>query len=385
MRIQSSLRRLRGVFAILYSATLVAAQSESTSRQFETDTRAYLEKLTNDGLPGVAVLVARDGRIVFRACFGFADIGRGIPVTVDTKFRIGSVTKQFTAAAILRLVEDKKLSLTDTVEKFFPGFPRGEKITIHHLLTHTSGIPNFTKRPDFRSRVSRFIAPAELIALFGEGPPDFPPGAGSRYSNSGYFLLGEIVKKISGKSLESSMRETFFEPLAMLDTGFIDSAMPPAGLAVGYSGAYKRPNLALHWDVSWNGGAGGLYSTVGDLYRWSEALFSGKVVSADSLKLMTTSVNLPPEKVNYGYGVAMVPLHGLPSISHGGSLDGWASYLARLPDQHCTVVVLANSDPSVTKRGPADVTYYLTGRLLATEIAMHPSSTIWRRIFGGRR
>ena len=180
------------------------------------------------------------------------------------------------------------------------------------------------------------------------------------------------------------MREAFFEPLAMKDTGFLESATPPSGLAVGYSGAYKKPKLALHWDMSWTGGAGGLYSTVGDLYRWSEALFAGKIVSAETLKLMTTPVNLPPESVNYGYGVAMVPLHRLPSISHGGSQDGRASYLARLPDQRCTVVVLANSDPSVTKRGPADVTYHLVGKFLEADIAKLPSTSIWGRLLRGR-
>ena len=274
---------------LLFLAVLAVAQAVRAHETFEDGVKAHLRKLTTEELPGMAVLVARDGKIVFQAGFGFADLEKKIPVTLETKFRIGSVTKQFTAAAILRLAEDGKLALTDMLEKFLPGFPRGREITLHHLFTHTSGIRNYTKKPDFYGRVSRFIVPAELVAWFGGDPPDFPPGAGSRYSNSGYFLLGEIVERVSGKSLEAFLRQTFFEPLAMKDTGILVNATPLPGLAVGYSITRGEATLALHWDMSWAAGAGGLYSTVGDLFRWNEALFGGWVVNAESFKLMTNA------------------------------------------------------------------------------------------------
>jgi CubicO group peptidase (beta-lactamase class C family) len=367
--------------ALWLFAVFAIAQRVPAHVAFEDGLKAHLRKLTTEELPGIAVLVARDGKIAFQAGFGFADLEKKTPATIETKFRIGSVTKQFTAAAILRLAEDRKLGLDDKLDKFFPAFPRGNEITLHHLLTHTSGIRNVTKMPGFYQRVSRYIAPAKLVAWFGHEPPDFPPGTGSPYSNSGYFLLGQIVERVAGKSLEAFLRETFFEPLAMNNTGILVNAAPPPGLATGYSMARGKATLALPWDMSWTGGAGGLYSTVGDLFRWNEALFGGKVVNAESFKLMLAPVNLPPESVNYGYGVAMVRLHQLASVSHGGSQDGWASYLARLPEQQCTVVVLANADPSVAGRAPTEVTYDIAGKLLAADIAKLPPSSIWGKLW----
>ena len=159
----------------------------------EDGVRSRLDTLTKDELPGMAVLVARDGKIVIQAGFGFADLEKKVPVTAETKFRIGSVTKQFTAAAILRLAGDGKLALTDTLKKFFPGFVRGSEITLHHLLTHTSGIRSYTGRPEFMGRVSKSIAPDDLIAWFRDDAADFAPGAGFLYNNSAYLDRKSVV------------------------------------------------------------------------------------------------------------------------------------------------------------------------------------------------
>ena len=226
-----------------------------------------LRELTNGETSGVAVLIARDGKIVFQGGFGLADLAARTPVTPETKFRIGSITKQFTAAAILKLAEEKKLALTDPLAKFFPDFPHGGGITLHHLLTHTSGIHSYTDKPEFLSRVSEPIEPGKLIAWFRDDPPDFEPGAGFHYDNSAYFLLGEIVAKVSGKPFADYLRETFFEPLGMKDTGLYVNAAPPPGMAAGCSFADGKTAPALDWDMSWAGGAGALYSTVGDLFR----------------------------------------------------------------------------------------------------------------------
>ena len=364
--------RLYAALALLVS--FATAPTFAAEVPFEDGLKTHLEKLTKDKLPGMAVLVAREGKIVFQGGFGFADLEKKIPVTPETKFRIGSVTKQFTAAAILRLADDGKLALTDTLEKFFPGFPRGGEITVHHLLTHTSGIHSFTSKPEFMARVRKPIAPDELIAWFRDDQADFAPSAGFLYNNSAYFLAGEIVAKVAGQSFEAFLRETFFEPLAMKDTGILVNAAPPPGIARGYSVADGKATPALDWDMSWAGGAGALYSTVGDLFRWNEALFGGKILKAESFKLMTTAIKLPPgvDGMSYGYGLMVSPISRLPAIGHGGGLNGWSSDLLRLPEQHCTIVALANAMPSVAGRDPAGVTRTLAGKFLAAEIAKLP-------------
>ncbi len=360
--------------AIAVLAFFAATKSDAAPVPFADGVARQLEKLTSDELPGIAVLVARDGKIVYEAGFGFADLARKTRAGPETKFRIGSVTKQFTAAAVLRLVGQGKLSLTDPLEKFFPGFARGREITVHHLLTHTSGIHSYTGKPEFLERVIQPIAPAELIAWFRDDPADFAPGAGFLYNNSAYFLLGEIVAQVSGKSYAAFLREAFFEPLGMNDTGVFVNAAPPSGIALGYSVAAGKASPALDWDMSWAGGAGALYSTVGDLFRWSEALFGGNVVSAEALIQMTTPVKLPPgvDGMKYGYGLVLAAVDRLPTIGHNGGLNGWSSELLRLPEQKCTVIVLANALPPVVGRAPAAVTRAIVGKFLATEIAAVP-------------
>ncbi|MEO5961450.1 MAG: serine hydrolase domain-containing protein, partial [Opitutaceae bacterium] len=367
-------RKSHFFFAVALLVTFATALSCRAQMSLEDGVKAHLNKLTSDQLPGLAVLVARDGKIVFQAGFGFADLEKKTAVTTETKFRIGSVTKQFTAAAILRLVEDGKLSLTDQLDKFFPGFPRGDAITLHHLLTHTSGIHSYTNKPEFMGRVTQPISPAELIAWFRDDKPDFAPGAGFAYNNSAYFLLGEIVAKVSGKSFETFLRETFFAPLGMKDTGIFLNATPPPGIALGYGVTDGKATPALDWDMSWAGGAGALYSTVGDLFRWNEALYGGKVVKGDSFKLMTTPVKLPPgvDGMNYGYGLMMTTMNRLPAVGHGGGLNGWSSDLTRFPEQHCTIVALANALPSVAGRAPAAVTRNIAGKFLEADIAKLP-------------
>ncbi|MDP3072319.1 MAG: serine hydrolase [Opitutaceae bacterium] len=357
------------LFVVFTAARPFAAQVA-----FEDGLRRHLDPLTKDERPGLAVLVARDGKIVFQGGFGFADVAKKAPVTPETKFRIGSVTKQFAAAAILRLAADGKLALTDPLEKFYPGFPRGAAITLHQLLTHTSGIRSYTGKPEFMARVTQPIAPDDLIAWFRDDPPDFAPGAGFAYNNSGYFLLGEIVAKVSGQPFDAFLRATFFDPLGMKDTGIYRNATPPPGMALGYSIADGKVTPALDWDMSWAGGAGALYSTVGDLFRWNEALFGGKVVPAEALQRMITPVKLPPgvDGMNYGYGLIIASISRLPAISHGGGLNGWSSDLTRLPDQNCTVIALANALPPVAGRAPAAVVRMIVGRFLEGDIALLP-------------
>jgi CubicO group peptidase (beta-lactamase class C family) len=344
---------------------------------FEEGLKSHLGKLTKDNLPGLAILVARDGKIVYSGGFGVADTDTKTPVTAETKFRIGSVTKQFTAAAVLRLAEDGKLSLTDPLKKYFPDFPRAGDITVQQLLTHTSGIHSYTEKPEFIGKVAEAIEPEKLIAWFKDDPPDFAPGAGFHYNNSAYFLAGELVAKVSGKSFGDYLRDTFFAPLEMKDTGIFVNAAPPPGMALGYAVSDGKASRALDWDMSWAGGAGALYSTVGDLFKWNEALYGGKILKADSFKTLTTPIKLPDgvDGMSYGCGLVMSSVSRLPCIGHGGGLNGWTSDLIRLPEQHCTVVALANAMPEASGYEPAAVTRKIAEKLLEDEIKKLPPPT----------
>jgi len=369
------MKRLTSWVASLSLITAVAGTAADTLSESKIVQR--LRDATRGGTPGVAILVARNGQIVFQDGFGFADVAHQAPISVATKFRIGSITKQFTAAAVLRLAEQGKLSLDDPLAKYFPDFPHGDQITLRHLLTHTSGIHSYTEKPGFMSRVTSPIDPEKLIEWFRNDPPDFAPGTKFRYDNSGYFLLGEIVAKVSGKPYGDFLREAFFEPLGMKDTGVYSNAAPPPGMALGYSVTNGKAEPALDWDMSWAGGAGSLYSTVGDLFRWNEAFFGGRVVNAASFSAATTPVELPADAdgMKYGFGQLVFTVKGLPAIGHGGGLNGWLGDLLRLPEQNCTVVALANAMPSMPEVNPAEITRSLAGQLLADEIEKVPVPT----------
>jgi CubicO group peptidase (beta-lactamase class C family) len=303
---------------------------------------------------GVSVLVSKNGEIIYEKGFGYADIGNKVPVTPDTKFRIGSITKQFTASAILKLQEEGKLSVTDKLSKFIPDFPRGDEVTIHHLLTHTSGIHSFTNRPSFLKYVTLSITPKSLVDSIKTWPYDFNPGDRYLYNNSGFFILGYIVENISGKSFAEYLNDTFFKPLGMNSTGIYSTTLLLNNEAYGYSIENGNIIKALNWDMSWAGGAGAIYSTVRDLYTWNEAIFNGKVLKDESLKAAFTPVILNnKEKSDYGYGWAFQDVRGYKFISHGGGLHGFQSFLERQPENKITVVVLCNSTPPPAGIDPA--------------------------------
>jgi CubicO group peptidase (beta-lactamase class C family) len=294
--------------------------------------------------PGVSVLIARNGQIIYQKGFGYADVGNRVPVTPETKFRIGSISKQFIATAILKMQEEGKISTEDKLSKYVPGFPRGDEVTIRHLLTHTSGIHSYTGRPGFLKYVTLSITPSALVDTIRAYPYDFNPGDRYLYNNSGYFLLGYIIEKISGKSLADYLKENLFKPLGMNNTGVYTATGLLDHEAYGYDMANGNIVKALNWDMTWAGGAGSLYSTAPDLYTWNEAVFSGRVLSAESMKAaFTPAVLNSGEKLDYGFGWSLSDYRGYKFISHGGGLHGFLSYITRQPEEKTTVVVLCNS------------------------------------------
>ncbi|MBI4721016.1 MAG: serine hydrolase [Chitinivibrionia bacterium] len=314
---------------------------------------SLFEPLGDGASPGAAVLVSRNGSIVYEKGFGYADIGNKVPATPDTKFRIGSVTKQFTAASILKLQEDGLLSVNDPLSKYFPDFPRGDEVRLHHLLTHTSGIHSYTDQPDFLDEVQLEIDSDDVVELIQGFEYDFNPGEKWQYCNSGYFLLGRIVEMVSDEPYGDFLEDTFFDGLEMDNTGVHYWPAILANEAMGYSysgGTYLK---AKDWDMTWAGGAGALYSTVGDLFRWNEGLFDGgEMLSEKSLKTALTPVALndgtaaPAAGGGYGYGWMIGDVRGVKQIAHGGGLHGFVSHLAWYPEQRMSVVVLMNCAPS---------------------------------------
>ncbi len=350
---------------------------------FADRAKAFIDKVTSEKTPAVVVLVAKDGKIAFQGAGGQADLDKKVAASVETKFRIGSITKQFTAAAILKLAENGKLTLGDSLDKYYPDFKNAKNITIEHLLTHTSGLHSYTEKADFFSRVAQPIKSRELLDWTKNDEPDFAPGTDFHYCNTGYFLLGEIVARVSGKAYGEFLETEFFKPLGLKNTGVFNNASPPEDMASGYSYVDEKYEPALNWDMSWAGGAGALYSTVGDLHRWNEALHNGQVIRPESLKAATTPVKLPKGKTNsmsYGYGLCSTTHRRLPVINHSGGLQGWKSDLLYFPEQKTTVVVLSNALPAAADMDPQMIARISAEKFLADEIAKVPPRQVDKSI-----
>jgi CubicO group peptidase (beta-lactamase class C family) len=293
------------------------------------------------------VLVGIDGKIVFEKAYGAADEEWDAPNTAKTKFRIASLTKQFTAACILLLQERGLLHVQDPVSRYLPVVPAAWKqVTIHHLLTHTSGVPN----PDYGSKqwanIQRIGAtPRELIALVADQPLDFSPGTKWNYSNTGYILLGMLIEKVSGQSYLDFLSSNIFDRLGMTESGYDRAAEILKARASGYdidNGHLRNANFI---DMSVPFSAGGIYSTVEDMFRWNEALaHPGKLLNADSLKQMFTEYpEATFEGQHYGYGVVISrQKFGKLLYYHGGGVEGFSSSIQRYSEERACIVVLSN-------------------------------------------
>ena len=337
-------RDLIGLFLVMIGSALAAtsalAQQGTTTSAAPDVTRMeqVIQSYVSSKQFMGSVLVARGNDIILDKGYGFANLEWNIPNSPTTKFRLGSITKQFTAACILLLEERGKLSVDDPVKKYMPDAPAAwGTITIFNLLTHTSGIPNFTGFPDYHSTEPFPVAPAELVARFRDKPLDFEPGAKWNYSNSGYVLLGYLIEKITGESYAKFVQENIFTPLGMKDSGYDSNAAITLQRASGYSPAPGGIINTSYIDMTVPFSAGGLYSTTEDLLRWEQALFGGKVLSAASLEKMTT-----PFKNDYAFGLTVQTMYGRKAIHHEGGIEGFNTDLEYFPEGKLTVIVLAN-------------------------------------------
>lgn len=293
----------------------------------------YRAKGVSDGV----VLIAKNGVPVFRKAFGLANREWEIADTPDTEFGIGSMTKQFTAMAILRLAKDGKLSLDEPISDFVETMPptwRG--ITLRQLLTHTSGIPNYGSLPDWAKQTWMDRSPEDLIDFLRDRPLDFAPGTKFEYDNSGYVILGLIVQKVSGQSLSDYLSAHVFNPLGMKHTGFIgDQVLPHRASGYEHDGGRLLGDL---WVAAIrDSGAGGMYSTADDLLRWDQALYEPKDLGLADLKPMFVDYGH-----GYGFGYVIDKQEGHPLWWHNGHWAGFSSIIARYPEDQLTVIVLSN-------------------------------------------
>jgi CubicO group peptidase (beta-lactamase class C family) len=354
--------------AMTPSTELSAALTTALAAEMDAFVQAHADHRQFMG----AVLVVRDGKTVLSRAYGMADLEQQIPHTLDTRFRIGSVTKQFTAAAILQLQDRGLLDVHASVKTYLPDYPN-DTITLHHLLTHTAGLPNFTSDPNYFEWMQQPSTLGALIARFQDLPLEFEPGSQYRYSNSGYVLLTQVIEMVSGQSYGDYMQDNLLTPLGMEDTGY-DQPSPVPGLAQGYRGNAQDYQTVPSTHPTTAQGAGGVYSTVGDLAQWNQALLGDvpeerTILSEAAIAAMTApQVSLgiaEAPHLAYGYGLG-VDTSEQPRILNGGGISGFVSSLLYLPIQDSTIVVLSN----VESINPEQISEGLAAILLGESYAL---------------
>jgi len=335
---------------------ILSIPTTETAQDIESKVGEYIGAYLKMGNFSGSVLIAKDGEILLNKGYGMANYEHDVPNTPKTKFRLGSVTKQFTSMAIMQLQEKGLLNVNAPIKKYIIDYPNGEKITIHHLLTHTSGIPNFTSIPDYRETMMLLSPVEKTIERFKDKPLEFTPGEKYKYSNSGYILLGCIIEKVSKKSYEEYTKENIFQPLNMANTGYDHHSPILKHRASGYSLSGDGLINAPYIDMSIPHGAGALYSTVEDLYIWDRALYTEKLVSKSSLDNIFT-----PFKENYGYGWQITESFNHKHISHGGGINGFSTYISRYVDDDVCIIVLSNFERSSTQKISKDLAAIVFG------------------------
>jgi D-alanyl-D-alanine carboxypeptidase len=330
------------IFAFL--AGILAAEAPFDPRAVDALVAAEVEAR---GLVGITLAVARDGKIVLSRGYGLASLADRRPVTGETMFAIGSVTKQFTCACILLLAEDGKLSPQDKVAKYYPDLTKADEITILDLMNHVSGYPDYYPLDFVDRRLATPRPVDEVIRLYGTGKLDFEPGTRYSYSNTGYDILGRIVEKTSGLPFGEFLSRRILKPLGMEHTTYEPDTSGDR-FAQGYSSfALSGPEPAVPEGKGWVSAAGAIFSTPSDLVRWDLALMSGKVLKPESYKLMTSPRKLPDGRIsNYGCGLSVGDRGGTAVYGHNGAVAGFLAYNTMVPSTGTAVALISNFDAS---------------------------------------
>lgn len=325
--------------AVMPTAVMTVTSVPTTANPILSQVDTMLNQLVEANQFSGSVLIAQAGQVLVSKGYGLADQAKNLPNTPQTKFRLGSLTKQFTAVAILMLQAQGVLDVQDSICNYLPNCPPAwQTITIHHLLTHTAGLPNFTDFPDYETSKQRATTPEQTISRFQDKPLDFEPGEGWNYSNSGYIVLGLIIEQASGQPYADFLQTHIFTPLGMTSTGYEDDA---SQLAIGYA---NGATVADAIDMSIPFAAGGLYSTVEDLYLWDQALATEKLLPQGLLEAMFTPWAAIPESngLHYGYGWLVGEQFGHQVVGHNGGIDGFATSFMRFPNAQVVIIALSN-------------------------------------------
>ena len=344
-------------FAALAAAALVPACAPEPPHSPAHDARAdgelagQIHELAQDALsghpaPGISIGVQQNGEVIFAGGFGYADLEHEAPATADTVYRIGSVTKQFTAAAAMLLVEEGRLDLSRDLREYLPDYDtHGFAVPVERLLNHTSGIKGYTEMPEFWERSRLDLGHEAMLEMFSGPAFEFEPGDRYQYSNSGYYLLGVLIEQLSGMSYTAFLETRLFERLALGRTHYLRNGPLVPGRAEGYEageegGFVNDEPLSMELPYA----AGSLGASVVDLLGWQRALVSGTAVSPASYEAMTARGSLVNgDPVNYGYGLSLSEVHGLAKVSHGGGINGFRAQLSLYPEVDLGIAVLINS------------------------------------------
>ncbi len=329
--------KIKILFAGLLTLALFTAAHAQTFDKAKLE--QFFDRLAEKNKAMGSLVVARDGKVLYTRAIGYSQINptEKKPVSAATRYRVGSVTKMFTAALVLQLVEEGKLKLTDTLDKFFPQIPNARKITITHVLAHRSGIHDVFDDPNLRPAKTTPKTPSELLAIIAKGTPDFEPDTKYSYSNSGFALLGMIVEKLTGKSYQEVLKKRITSKIGLKDT-YVGTGNIDASKNESFSYRYVRDweqQPETHSSILF--GSGAIVSTPNDLIKFIQALFDGKIVSKESLALMKTI------RDGYGLGMETFTYNGKTFYGHTGGIDNFGSWLAFLPEEKLAVAYTSNA------------------------------------------
>lgn len=340
--------------AIVGSLSLFASGSAANAQRSTITRDAYRTRadslvftyLAESRAPSAVFAVIRGNDTLAYGGHGLADVAAWRAPTAQTIYEIGSITKQFTSAAIMKLVDQGRVKLDDDLSKYVPQFPlQGKKVSIRQLLNHTSGIHSYTSSPAWQKTWNDPLTPDAIVKFVAADTFDFAPGSAYRYNNTGYVLLGMVIEKVTGQKYANYLDAQFFKPLGLAQTSYCPSKTTNPIFALGYSKTPTGTTRAQYLDLSHPFSAGALCSTVGDLVKWQRALDAGKVVSPASYTLMTTADTLSSgRRINYGFGLVPGTFNGHKTISHTGGINGFATAATYVPDDSLSIVVYTNFD-----------------------------------------
>ncbi len=347
-----------------------SGSSASTTESKVAKVDALVSTFAEYGQFNGAVLVAEKGKVIYKKGFGLANMEWDVPNTTDTKFRLASVTKQFTAMLIMQLVAENKVALDVPIANYLPGYPKAqaEQITLHHLLSHTSGIPNFTDFPSYPEVMGRTNSPSDLMRLFADSALEFTPGERFAYSNSGYTVLGAIVEQVTGMSYEQALHERIFAPLGMIGSGVDHGRTVLKKRASGYDRSGATYTNTSYIDMSVPFSAGAIHSTVEDLFRWDQALYTEKLLPKKYRDLMFQPQIQTGGGGAYGYGWGVGELsmgnaeERSKTVSHSGGINGFHTLITRIPADSILIVELNNTSSAPLYEMTAAINGILHGR-----------------------